>query len=82
MVIISFILMTLVFDLGVMLLGEVRFWSLLGVKGLTSLPKNTTKCSTCLLKAQRTFLKNFRNLNRYGTIKIIVYIPQQLFLWT
>ena len=32
--IISFILMTLMFDSGVMLLGENRCWSLLGVKGL------------------------------------------------
>ena len=33
--IISFILMTLMFDLWVILWGEIRCWSLLGVKGLT-----------------------------------------------
>ena len=32
--IISFILMMLMFDLGTILLGEIRWWSLLGVKGL------------------------------------------------
>ena len=33
MVIISFILMTVMFDSGVILLGENKCWSLLGVKG-------------------------------------------------
>ena len=35
--IISFILMTLTSDLGVILLGEIRCWSLLGVLGLRHL---------------------------------------------
>ena len=34
-VIISFILMTLMCDSGVILWGEIRCWSLLGFKGLT-----------------------------------------------
>ena len=34
LVIISFILVTLMFDLGVILWGEIKSWSLLGVKVL------------------------------------------------
>ena len=33
-VIISFLLVTLMFDSGVILVGEIKYWSLLGVKGL------------------------------------------------
>ena len=39
LVIISFILMTLMFDSGVILKGEIRCWSLSGIKGL-----NNTRC--------------------------------------
>ena len=34
LVIISFVLMTLLYDSGMILLGEIRCWSLLGIKGL------------------------------------------------
>ena len=34
-IIISFILMTLMLDSGMILKGEIRCWSLLGIKGLT-----------------------------------------------
>ena len=33
-VIISFLLVTLMFDSGVILVGEIKYWLLLGVKGL------------------------------------------------
>ena len=36
LVIISFILVTCMFDESVILLGEIRCWSLLGLKGLKS----------------------------------------------
>ena len=36
-IIISFILITLMFDSGVILKGEIRCWSLSGIKGLSEL---------------------------------------------
>ena len=47
--IISFILMMLMFDLGTILLGEIRWWSLLGVKGLmTKDPEWSPKGVLCI----------------------------------
>ena len=47
LVIISCILVTLVFESGVILLGEIRCWSLLIIKGL-NFSMSIKKCSTHL----------------------------------
>ena len=54
LVIISFILMTLMFDSGVILKGEIRCLSLSGIKGL-----NNTRC----FQSPKVILKKFKLLN-------------------
>ena len=49
LVIISFVLVTLMFDSGGILLGEIRCWSLLGVKGLIEI-KCFREWAVCLAK--------------------------------
>ena len=54
LIIISFILMTLMFDSGVILKGEIRCLSLSGIKGL-----NNTRCFQSL----KVILRKFKLLN-------------------
>ena len=49
LVIISFVLVTLMFDSGGILLGEIRYWSLLEVKELIEI-KCFCEWAVCLVK--------------------------------
>ena len=57
LVIISLILMTLMFDSGVILYGEIRSWSLLRVKGLREMQKPHSQHAEVCVK--RSGLENW-----------------------
>ena len=69
MVIISFILFTLMFDPGVILLGEIRCKSLLGVNGLRDIKRSKLKMK---LVDGVLVINILSNLNNFFLLKTVI----------